>query len=70
VKRLARDRLFYRDDGGVTISGGSASASRSHDRGRAPAQGRRIHICIDTTGDVKWEIVEAIKPYTESSTTT
>ena len=66
VKRLERDRMFYRDDGGVTISGGECLCQPEFTievARRLKADG--IHICIDTTGDVKWEIVERIMPYTD-----
>ncbi len=66
LERLLRDKPFFRDDGGVTISGGEclsqfdftfALAKRLKEEG--------IGVAIDTTGFAKWENIEKIIPYTD-----
>jgi len=62
--RLDKDRGFFKNGGGVTISGGEAMdqfaftynlAKRLKDSG--------LHICLDTTGCAATELYEKILPY-------
>ena len=66
VTRLVREKPFYRNGGGVTISGGECLCQPEfvlEVLRRLKEAG--IHIAIDTTGYVKWEIIESILPYTD-----
>ena len=65
LKRVLGDRLFYGDDGGVTISGGEPMtqfeftyelAKRCRENG--------ITVCVDTTGYCRGELFDKIIPYT------
>jgi pyruvate formate lyase activating enzyme len=62
--RLIKDRGFFKNGGGITISGGEAMsqfdftfnlAKRLKDAG--------LHICLDTTGCAATELFEDILPY-------
>ena len=66
MERVHRDVPFFkRSGGGVTISGGEclcqpeftlAVLKKCKDEG--------IHTAVDTTGFVRWEVIEAVLPYT------
>lgn len=67
MHRILRDKPFFDEScGGVTISGGECLCQpeftiellkRSKDNG--------IHTAVDTTGFVKWEVIEKVLPYTD-----
>lgn len=67
IHRLLRDKPFYEESGGgVTVSGGECLSQpeftlellkRSKENG--------IHTAVDTTGFIKWEIIEKVLPYTD-----
>ena len=66
VSRLVREKPFFRDGGGVTISGGECLCQPEFTLEvlkRLKAEG--IHTAVDTTGYVRWEIIERILPYTD-----
>ena len=67
MERLRRDVPFFnRSGGGVTISGGECLCQPVFTLGllmRCKEEG--IHTAVDTTGFVKWEIIESILPYTD-----
>ena len=66
VERLLRDKPFFRSNGGVTISGGECLCQPEFTLAvlkRLKAEG--IHTAVDTTGYVRWEIIERILPYTD-----
>ena len=66
VKRLLRDRKFYRDDGGVTLSGGECLCQPEFLLAVMQCLKReRIHIAVDTTGYTPWSTIEHILPYTD-----
>lgn len=63
---VLKDRSFFGEDGGVTLSGGEALMQPKfagaflrnlHDQG--------IHTAVDTAGAVPWEVFERIIPYTD-----
>ena len=65
-RRVEKDRFFFRDGGGATISGGEpmyqfeftlALAKKLHDGG--------IHVCLDTTGFAPAEQFLEILPYVD-----
>jgi len=67
VKRLLQDRRFYeKSGGGVTISGGECLTQPEFTTEvfrRLKEEG--IHTACDTTGYVKWEIIEKVLPYVD-----
>ncbi len=66
TQRLLRDRKFYREDGGVTFSGGECLYQADFMREvmkRLKAEG--IHIAVDTTGYAPWETIEGILPWSD-----
>ena len=66
VTRLLRDKPFFREGGGVTVSGGECLCQPEFTTEllkRLKAAG--IHTAVDTTGYVRWEIIERVLPYTD-----
>lgn len=65
--RLLRDKPFHDESGGgVTISGGECLCQPEFTLEllkRCKLSG--IHTAVDTTGFVRWEIIESILPYTD-----
>lgn len=63
-ERVIKDRVFFKGDGGITISGGEAMAQFDFTYNlakRLKADG--IHLCLDTTGYAPTENFEKILPY-------
>lgn len=63
---LLRDRAYWGENGGVTLSGGEALAQRDG----AVALLRLlkeagVHTAVDTCGQIPWENIEAVLPYTD-----
>lgn len=61
VSLLARDRIFYGEDGGVTFSGGEAMLQEEfllHCLMLCKAQG--LHICVDTAANVSQDSIRRI----------
>ena len=66
VTRLIREKPFYSQGGGVTISGGECLYQPEFVlEVLKRLKEADINIAIDTTGYVKWEIIESILPYTD-----
>ena len=67
LKNVLRDRLFFGNDGGLTISGGEPLAQdmafMSDFLGMVKKQG--INVVCDTSGDVTWENFEVVMPYVD-----
>jgi pyruvate formate lyase activating enzyme len=67
MQRVDRDKPFFkRSGGGVTISGGECLCQPEFTLAllkRCKEEG--VHTAVDTTGFVKWEIIESILPYTD-----
>ena len=67
MERVRREMPFFnRSGGGVTISGGECLFQPEFTLEvlkRCKAEG--IHTAVDTTGYVKWEIIESVLPYTD-----
>ena len=67
MERVRRDVPFFnRSGGGVTISGGECLCQPEFTLAvlkQCKAEG--IHTAVDTTGFVKWEVIESILPYTD-----
>lgn len=66
ANELIKDRSYWGTDGGVTLSGGEAAAQTEaaaellqilHSRG--------VHTALDTCGEVKWEALEKMLPFTD-----
>jgi pyruvate formate lyase activating enzyme len=65
-ERLLRDRIFFKNGGGVTISGGEAMSQFDFTYElsvRLKEAG--IHVCLDTTGFAPEEHFAKIMPYTD-----
>ncbi|MFZ3208833.1 MAG: glycyl-radical enzyme activating protein [Geobacteraceae bacterium] len=62
VKEVESDRLFYENSGGgVTISGGEPTVHGEFIRELIDAlKVKAIHICLDTSGYVSWEVLEPL----------
>ena len=66
VNIALRDNMFYEDTGGVTLSGGEVLSQPEFALEllkRLKQEG--INTAVDTTGFVKWEIIESVLPYTD-----
>ncbi len=67
MHRIERDRPFFEEsEGGVTVSGGECLCQVEFTLEllkRCTEQG--IHTAVDTTGYVKWELIERVLPYTD-----
>ena len=67
MHRLLRDKPFFDESGGgVTVSGGECLCQPEFTREllkRCKENG--IHTAVDTTGFVKWEVIENVLPYTD-----
>ncbi len=65
--RLVRDKPFFdTSGGGVTVSGGECLSQPAFTLAllkRCKEEG--IHTAVDTTGYVRWEIIEQVLPYTD-----
>ena len=67
MERVRRDVPFFkRSGGGVTISGGECLCQAEFTLDLLKhCKEEGIHTAIDTTGYVKWEIIEPMLPYTD-----
>ena len=66
VTRLVRDKPFFREGGGVTVSGGECLCQPEFTTELLKRlKAAEIHTAVDTTGFVRWEIIERILPYTD-----
>ncbi len=66
VSRLIREKPFFKGGGGVTISGGECLCQPEFVlEVLKQLKAADINTAIDTTGFVKWEIIESILPYTD-----
>lgn len=67
MKRLLRDKPFFDESGGgVTISGGECLCQPEFTISLLKmCKENEIHTAVDTTGYVRWEIIEKALPYTD-----
>ncbi|MBR6951651.1 MAG: glycyl-radical enzyme activating protein [Oscillospiraceae bacterium] len=66
VTRLIREKPFFKGGGGVTISGGECLCQPEFVlEVLRQLKAADINTAIDTTGFVKWEVIESILPYTD-----
>ena len=67
MERVRRDVPFFdRSGGGVTVSGGECLCQPEFTLALLKAcKAEGIHTAVDTTGFVKWEVIESILPYTD-----
>jgi pyruvate formate lyase activating enzyme len=67
MERVRRDVPFFnRSGGGVTISGGECLCQPEFTLEVLKCcKAEGIHTAVDTTGFIKWEIIESILPYTD-----
>lgn len=64
--RVDKDRGFFRNGGGITISGGEPMAQFEFTLNLAKRlRGGGLHVCLDTTGYAGTELFEEILPYTD-----
>ena len=67
IAEVARDRLFYQaSGGGMTVSGGEPLCypEFTHDLLKK-AKDAAIHTCLDTTANVRWEILDKVLNYVD-----
>ena len=63
-ERVDKDRGFFKNSGGITISGGEAMAQFAFTYNLAKRlKDSGIHICLDTTGHAETAMFEKIMPY-------
>ncbi len=66
VRAVMEDRDFYRDGGGVTLSGGEPLCQADFCRELLEKlKGLEIHTAVDTCGCVPWSVYEKVLPYTD-----
>jgi pyruvate formate lyase activating enzyme len=67
VDRVIKDTPFYESSGGgITLSGGEPLYQSAFVLEVLKAlKSQRLHIAIDTTGYVKWDIIESILPHVD-----
>ena len=66
MEKLLEDRIFYADDGGITISGGEPLLQSEFCRELLKGmKSENIQCAIDTCGNVPWSAFEAILPYAD-----
>ena len=67
MQRIVREKPFFdRSGGGITVSGGECLYQPefvSELLKRCKLEG--VHTAVDTTGFVKWEVIESVMPYTD-----
>ena len=63
----AKDNAFYKNNGGITFSGGEAllQADFVAECARNAKEKGVPTICVDTAGNVSWEAFEKVLPYTD-----
>ena len=67
MRRLRRDRPFFEESGGgVTVSGGECLCQPEFTLELLKqCKEEGMHTAVDTTGYVKWEVIEKVLPYTD-----
>ena len=67
MKKVKRDLPFYEDSGGgVTVSGGECLSQPGFTLELLKqCKEMGVHTAVDTTGFVKWEIIDSAMPYTD-----
>jgi pyruvate formate lyase activating enzyme len=66
VERVSRDKPFFAEDGGVTVSGGEPMEQFDFTRALARSfKEAGIGVCLDTTGYAPWEYYEDILPWVD-----
>lgn len=68
LDEVEKDRIyFWRSGGGITLSGGEATAQPEFAHALlACAKERGINTCIETTGFAEWSVYENILPYLDT----
>ena len=68
LDEIEKDRIyFWRSGGGITLSGGEATAQPEFACALlACAKERGINTCIETTGFAEWSVIESILPYLDT----
>ena len=68
LDEVEKDRIyFWRSGGGITLSGGEATAQPEFAHALLVcAKDRGINTCIETTGFAEWSIYEKILPYLDT----
>lgn len=64
---LEKNKIFWGKDGGVTFSGGEATAQIDflYDL-LVGSKAREYHTCVDTCGYTTWSNIERIRPYVDA----
>jgi len=67
MRRVLREKPFFeRSGGGLTVSGGECLSQPGFTlEVLKSCRQEGIHTAVDTSGYVKWEIIESIMPYTD-----
>ena len=64
--KLLEDRIFYGDDGGITLSGGEPLLQSGFCAALlARMKNEGIDCAVDTCGNVPWSAIEKVLPYTD-----
>lgn len=64
VKAVLRDKYFYGENGGVTISGGEPLLQKELPELLKTLRTYGIHTAVDTAMNVPWQCIEAVIPHT------
>jgi pyruvate formate lyase activating enzyme len=66
VHEVLKDRNYFREDGGITVSGGECLLQGKFIKRFLEAiQNEHIHTAVDTAGFVPWDVFEKILPYAD-----
>ena len=66
AEKLLEDRIFYGEDGGITLSGGEPLLHVQFCRELLKKMKEEsIHCAVDTCGNVPWSAFEEVLPYTD-----
>ena len=66
LDEVADDKIFYKDDGGITLSGGEPLSQAEFAVGLLKgAKEMEITTCVETCGSVGYEVFEKVLPYVD-----
>lgn len=66
LDEVAEDKIFYKDDGGITLSGGEPLSQAEFAVGLLKgAKEMGITTCVETCGSVGYEVFEKVLPYVD-----
>ncbi len=67
IEEVLKDSMFYSNSGGgLTLSGGEPTAHAEFSESiLKSAKDRGLHVCLDTNGFAKWEVLEKLAGYAD-----